>query len=170
MHITWTCPKGHDKHVTGKNKRGLCKLCERERSTAQRGTPARISTSAKYTAANKAHIAEIGRLYKEKYPERHNAIQAARRAMTLNQACNCCSKEQLLQVYQISALVSYDVDHRIPLALGGPHCVRNLQPLSEEDHSKKTADDFRRMRDVRVRTKLLCQWPRPTAVGELQFQ
>jgi len=170
MHVTWFCPKGHDKRVTGKNKHGLCKLCQRIRSAAQCRTPARIAASARYTAANKIRLAEYSARYKREHRESHNAIQAARRAMKLNQECVCCSKEQKLQLYQIAALVAYDVDHRTPLALGGHHCVKNLQPLSEADHSRKTADDVRRIRDVRARSKLLRQWPRPRALGELQFR
>jgi hypothetical protein len=166
-HITWVCPKGHDKRAVGKTKRGMCKLCERERSAAQRGTPARIATSARYTAANKQRLAEYGARYIRENRDRLNAKEAARRAMKLNQECICCSKEQKLQLYQIAAMVSYDVDHRVPLALGGHHCVKNLQPLSEADHSRKTADDVRRIRDTRVRNKLLRQWPRPSAVGEI---
>jgi 5-methylcytosine-specific restriction endonuclease McrA len=89
--------------------------------------------------------------------------------MKMNQECGCCSKDQKLQLYQMAALVGYDVDHRVPLALGGHHCAKNLQPLSTIEHSKKTADDVRRIRDVRVRNRLLRQWPRPAAVGEFQF-
>lgn len=162
MHITWTCPRGHDKRVTGKNKQGLCKLCERERSAAQRGTLARIAISAKYTAAHKQELAEYNLRYKDENRDKLNAKEAARRAMKLNQECVCCSKEQKLQLYQIASLVAYDVDHRVPLALGGHHCVKNLQPLSENDHSVKTANDIRCIRDAHKRNKLLRQWPPAT--------
>jgi 5-methylcytosine-specific restriction endonuclease McrA len=38
-------------------------------------------------------------------------------------------------------LVCGEVDHVIALALGGTHCVKNLQILSVEEHKEKTRRD-----------------------------
>lgn len=35
-----------------------------------------------------------------------------------------------------------EIDHRIPLCLGGSNLVENLQPLSSADHKKKTEHDL----------------------------
>jgi 5-methylcytosine-specific restriction endonuclease McrA len=38
-----------------------------------------------------------------------------------------------------------DIDHIIPLALGGPNDLKNLQLLCEEHHKEKTRDDIRKI-------------------------
>ena len=35
----------------------------------------------------------------------------------------------------------HQVDHKIPLAIGGKHCAHNLQILSEAEHLKKTTKE-----------------------------
>lgn len=50
----------------------------------------------------------------------------------------------------------WDVDHRLPLGLGGAHAEQNLWPVLRSEHRKKTAEDTRQMRKAdRVRAKHL---------------
>jgi 5-methylcytosine-specific restriction protein A len=50
----------------------------------------------------------------------------------------------------------WQVDHRIPLALGGRHAESNLQPVLSSAHKVKTADDVRaKAKADRIRAKHL---------------
>jgi 5-methylcytosine-specific restriction endonuclease McrA len=40
----------------------------------------------------------------------------------------------------------HEVDHRIPLALGGLHCCHNLQILTKAAHREKTKVDIAQIR------------------------
>jgi 5-methylcytosine-specific restriction endonuclease McrA len=84
---------------------------------------------------------------------------AHRRAVRLAQTCGCCTNSQLEEFYALATLVGGEVDHRIPLALGGHHCTKNLQALTYEDHREKTKADFRTIAAAKRRSKLLLQWP-----------
>ena len=117
--------------------------------------------------ANKDARAAYQKKYRAKNVERTRVVKCAqqnrRRAYHLFQLCGCCTQDALRRVYEIAPLVNGEVDHKIALALGGHHCVKNLQVLSLEEHAKKTASDMRRMADARLRNKLLRHWP----AGEL---
>lgn len=57
---------------------------------------------------------------------------------------------------KIRAGDAWDVDHRIPLTLGGENRESNLQPLLREVHRKKTALDVAaKAKAARVRKKFL---------------
>jgi 5-methylcytosine-specific restriction endonuclease McrA len=93
------------------------------------------------------------------YPEKECAKVMARLARKLMQTCGCCTKPQLEEVYARATLVGGEVDHKIPLSLGGHHCIKNLQALTYEDHREKTKSDVRYIAEARCRSKLLLQWP-----------
>jgi 5-methylcytosine-specific restriction endonuclease McrA len=92
-------------------------------------------------------------------PEKARARTAKRRAIKFTQRCGCCTDGDIQMIYDTAALVGGEVDHRIPLALGGHHCMKNLQALTVEDHQEKTKTDFRHIADAKRRSKLLLQWP-----------
>jgi 5-methylcytosine-specific restriction endonuclease McrA len=75
-------------------------------------------------------------------PAKARAKYARRRARRLNQICKCCTSLEISAVY-IRCPKDHEVDHRIPLALGGLHCAANLQILTKKQHAKKTAEDIR---------------------------
>lgn len=57
---------------------------------------------------------------------------------------------------------AWDLDHRIPLGLGGEHAEHNLQPVLKDPHKAKTACDVAAIRKAeRVRAKHLGAWPKP---------
>ncbi len=43
----------------------------------------------------------------------------------------------------------HEVDHIVPLRLDGKHCLKNLQYLSEAEHSAKTAREAACIADIR---------------------
>ncbi len=71
-------------------------------------------------------------------PGKANAVGARRRARKLAQLCTCCTSAEVRAVY-LACPHGHEVDHRTPLALGGLHCVQNLQILGKAEHVKKTA-------------------------------
>ena len=73
---------------------------------------------------------------------------ARRRERKITQACGCCVPAQIRALYE-RCPVGHHVDHEIPLAIGGKHCLKNLQILSEPEHIKKTSDDASNIAAVR---------------------
>lgn len=54
----------------------------------------------------------------------------------------------------------WDLDHRIPLGLGGEHAEHNLWPVLKAPHRLKTADDTRAIRKAqRIALKHSGGWP-----------
>lgn len=79
--------------------------------------------------------------------------------------CQCCQARQLCDCFgscvniylrdvsahikkEVRKLSDYpqnirlDVDHKVPLCLGGSNKIENLQPLSKKDHELKTRNDL----------------------------
>lgn len=86
--------------------------------------------------------------YPASIPERVTSAQSARflRAERIRlQACTCCTKADISRVYKNARWIGAHVDHRVALALGGKHCVHNLQILSVYDHRRKTAVDMQKI-------------------------
>lgn len=83
-------------------------------------------------------------------PHRHCEQAARRRARKRNQVCTCCSREEIAELYRAAQLTGGEVDHRIPLALGGMHCSKNMQVLTEAAHKAKTAVDVLAIKQRRV--------------------
>lgn len=50
-------------------------------------------------------------------------------------------RDALRRVYARALPFVHQVDHAVPLALGGLHCVRNLLVLTRTEHARKTAHD-----------------------------
>jgi len=63
---------------------------------------------------------------------------------------------------KIAAGEPWDLDHRIPLSMGGLHAESNLQPVSADKHREKTAVEAGiRAKVDRVRLKHIGAWPKP---------
>ncbi len=75
-------------------------------------------------------------------PNKARAKYARRRARRRNQLCKCCAAIDINSIY-VRCPRDCEVDHRIPLALGGLHCASNLQILTKKQHAQKTAEDIR---------------------------
>jgi hypothetical protein len=88
-------------------------------------------------------------LRREKHPWRYIGWSNWYKAKNSNLLCDCCTQEDIEKVYKRAWRRGggYDVDHIVPLGLGGLHCAKNLQVLSEFDHALKTRKDRRAMRE-----------------------
>jgi 5-methylcytosine-specific restriction endonuclease McrA len=118
-----------------------------------------LSQQAAKRAANPKKYSDIVRRCKRKKPELYRSIEAAREARKLMQRCVCCTDEQITEVFKQAALCDKaEVDHIVQLSLGGPHCIKNLQALTVEDHIEKTRADCALRAESRQRNKLLLQW------------
>ena len=80
-------------------------------------------------------------------PERRKTITARRRARKRAAAVVAFSPEQLRQRLEVSggrcqhcgSTENLQVDHKKPLAVGGPHCLSNLQHLCATCNCRKGA-------------------------------
>ena len=75
------------------------------------------------------------------------ALKAKRRAAERVALCTCCTSKQFANFFAVAEMVGYHVDHIVPLADGGAHCIKNLQMLPADVHARKTsAENSRRAR------------------------
>jgi 5-methylcytosine-specific restriction endonuclease McrA len=75
-------------------------------------------------------------------PQEPARLRSARRRARKNSLrCTCCKYKDFLILYSAAKRSGKEVDHRIPLALGGRHCIKNLQALTVAEHKAKTALD-----------------------------
>jgi hypothetical protein len=110
-------------------------------NAAQTAYRAKYSHSRQWEKDNPDRVLAIKQDWRKKHPGAVRAINASRRVMARKQRCTCCTNADIKRIYETAALTGYDVDHIRPLALGGPHCARNLQILSIDEHKKKTKQD-----------------------------
>jgi len=59
------------------------------------------------------------------------------------------TKRLIKSMYGYPSYARFEIDHKIPLCLGGTNNIDNLQPLSKSDHIKKTEHDMRLLYYVR---------------------
>jgi len=52
------------------------------------------------------------------------------------------TKQFIKSKYGYPPYAKFDIDHKIPLCLGGSNNIDNLQPLSKMNHKKKTEHDL----------------------------
>jgi hypothetical protein len=99
-------------------------------------------------------------VWRDKYPEKNRAKTAKQRAMKFMQRCVCCTDAQRELLYLAAKPwgAHAEVDHRIPLALGGKHCAKNLVLLPAMAHREKTKADVRAIAEAKRRSKLLRLW------------
>lgn len=101
----------------------------------------RAATDAKWRQENPGALRAAKQRWRKANRATLNELDARRKAVRVSQRCSCCSDEQLREIYEVAHFVEYEVDHRVPLALGGPHCKHNLQILSPQAHRCKTTAD-----------------------------
>lgn len=131
---------------------------ERERNSKRasylKNRDRRCESVREYQSRNARVVAERRRAYFAAHPWVKRALHAIRRANLLRQRCDCCDRTVLREIYRSQG----EIDHKVPLALGGHHCAKNLQVLTRDQHVAKTAIDRRRMADVRLRNILMAGW------------
>lgn len=128
-----------------------CALCSRANRAQWFKSHPEVNRAAarKWAHNNPDKVAKMQARWCRENPEKHNAGNAQFRAQRVAQVCTCCTKKDLLVFYDTRWLGEFEVDHRVPLALGGLHCVRNLQALTPEQHRIKTNLDVRIISQVR---------------------
>jgi 5-methylcytosine-specific restriction endonuclease McrA len=113
---------------------------------------------AKYYAKDPDRVLVRHVKFAKENPAKIRAYAAGYRALKLAQRCDCCTDARLGEIYGFALRNLAEVDHRVPLRLGGHHCLRNLQTLSVEVHLEKTKRDLRSIAESRRRSKLLRNW------------
>jgi 5-methylcytosine-specific restriction endonuclease McrA len=71
-----------------------------------------------------------------------NSADRRRVARKKGLLCACCASIDFKMIYAAAKILHAEVDHRIPLALGGLHCLTNLQILTIDEHKTKTRRDL----------------------------
>lgn len=94
-----------------------------------------------YRVANPEKSRAAVRRWNAANPGRVRAMKAARRAMLEDQRCKCCTNTDFAAIYDKVVKGVNEVDHIVPIGLGGPHCCKNLQLLTIAEHKAKTAVD-----------------------------
>ncbi len=82
------------------------------------------------------------RKWKAANPDKVRADRSARRGKVHGQMCGCCTAADFAIVYEAARLTGTEVDHVVPLALGGLHCTMNMQLLTPEAHLEKSRKDI----------------------------
>jgi 5-methylcytosine-specific restriction endonuclease McrA len=77
-----------------------------------------------------------------------NAAAKFSRERDRGRTCDCCVPKDFIAIYREAGLIDAEVDHIVALALGGKHCVKNLQVLTLEQHRMKTNADMREVRSI----------------------
>lgn len=84
-------------------------------------------------------------------PERYRSLTRAaanRRRAALSVRCGCCTDADFVAFYHRCPR-GHQVDHVLALALGGAHCIANLQYLTVAQHREKTRRDRALIRAAR---------------------
>lgn len=140
--------------ISAKNKKHYYANLEKMRAkNAARGSKY-ADYNAAYRAANSEAHAEWCRRWRAENPDKVKAnnakrhwvalreINHRRRARKKNQVCTCCTPEDILSKFRRMPS-HYELDHIIPIAIGGLHCLKNLQALTPEAHKLKTKADMK---------------------------
>lgn len=99
--------------------------------------PCKYENIAKQRAADPKKFAMRRRKWNNRAAK--NEQKARRKARLRNQVCQCCTSKQVESIYRAARQKKFTVDHIIPLAKGGRHCLYNLQLLPHIANSSKGA-------------------------------
>lgn len=121
-----------------------------------------LRNSVEWHKKNRKKSRQMLYAWRTKNPGAVRAISSKRRAQKLMQRCGCCSDAEITKIYGIAALCGpgAHVDHKTQLALGGHHCVKNLEALTAEEHYEKSKRDTKVRADSHRRNKLFLIWRR----------
>jgi hypothetical protein len=135
------CRRGHVGERRLKQRGSECVECSRIEAR-KRMRVGRERNPEPYRERDRRRYAANPNRRKKKNLARYAAHENMRRARKLQQTCTCCTPEQFKELYAVAHALGCHVDHKEPLALGGLHCLRNLQLLTSEQHLAKTAIDI----------------------------
>lgn len=109
--------------------KGHCKICHSRVCMDTRDSEKAFARQRLWQSENRARTRETALAWAKQNPGIKNAANARRRALRIGQNCKCCTDFEFREIYDFTRVVGMEVDHRIPLALGGLHCVSNLQVI-----------------------------------------
>lgn len=92
-----------------------------------------------WRSKNIERVREWGRQHDAKRPEHAAAQGARRRARLRSQICSHADCPAAIRALYRSRPSGHEVDHIVPIARGGMHCINNLQILSKEENRRKAA-------------------------------
>lgn len=111
--------------------------------------------SSRWYAANRDKALAVGRLWDAANLDKRRARGSKRRALKRSQICDCCTTKQIAdEFYFFIEHGVTEVDHVLPLAMGGLHCRKNLQLLTVLEHKAKTKLDCIRIAEFRRSNKI----------------
>ena len=123
----------------------------------QKANPKKVAgwNRTHYERHSEKILARVAAYQKEhppkKGPRKHSL--ARKRAKKHQATCTCCTPKMFKEFYACVGK-GYEVDHIKALALGGSHCMSNLQVLSKTEHKIKTRADMalisKAKRDARI--------------------
>lgn len=136
------CKLGHTERYVNDGK---CVACVRARLRRYyEANPEKFAGQrTKWRAENPERDKFLQRRWRKANPYSRTVSEARRRAAKLAAQCDCCPPELFRFAYAVAQSGGYEVDHRLPLAMGGKHCVSNLQLLTPEMHLAKTRTDLK---------------------------
>jgi 5-methylcytosine-specific restriction endonuclease McrA len=117
-----------------------------KKQNAKHHGPEWAASMRRYRKENPDRMARLERERNIRNADERRAQRMKRRARKREAVCSCCTAKQFAEFYAVAALVCYQVDHIVPLADGGAHCIKNLQMLPVDVHAKKTAEENSRRR------------------------
>ena len=150
------CPKGHTLRYAHKpNPCVVClktavaayqaknskKLNAANKKWRRKNSDRKRASTYAWRAAHPDKVREMSARWRAKSLPRRMANNALRRARKRQQACTCCKPSEIVALYVAARLTGCEVDHVLALALGGRHCLKNLQILTKEAHKEKTKRD-----------------------------
>lgn len=124
-----------------------CQSCEcyhevKYFDTIKRGDKVQRETEYKhmcFETYNKDYQRAHNKDYKQRNPHKIQEASARRRARKKN--CFISEDKKALDAFYANCPKGHQVDHIIPLALGGKHCLSNLQYLTAEENRFKSSLD-----------------------------
>lgn len=124
-----------------------CKSCEcyhevKYFDTVKRGGKVQREVEYKhmcFETYNRDYQREHNRIYKNKNPHKIKEASARRRARKQN--CAISEDRDALDAFYENCPEGYEVDHILPLSLGGKHCLSNLQYLTAKENRFKSSLD-----------------------------
>jgi hypothetical protein len=96
----------------------------------------------KLVGLEKLRLRARARAWRRANPARACAYIAIHRTRKRGQDCLHCTVEDIEAIYRQAIALGHQVDHIVPVALGGATCARNLQVLSPQQHREKTKRDL----------------------------
>ena len=123
-----------------------------ERKAAERARWANPARRAYVEALRETPQAKARAKTYEEMPHRREDRRArsrARLSTLYKQRCECCSSASIAAFYSDAKSRGLQIDHIVPLAIGGQHCLKNLQALTKSEHKLKTKQDMTKIREAK---------------------